>query len=309
MEKDPNESELSEETKQQTEKLASALHEDWRKTRQQEDGLFEPRIKATKDEAWIEAHGSDQVDIANTQYGDLPKDWQQENHDAAGVVVELIDNIDESNKSRDNLAALVEDTESDTYSAIGEEIHSAWLKRNEWAKGGELDVPFESLPQVEKDKDIAQYLLGVNALYPEDPSVKAAKSVIGVEQIGTQPESTNTQVDSNPWDESSIGPKPGRFYEHNVDPSEHTNEWVFDSGAALDFIGDSPEKFNELTEDEQKKLLHTLRDQVRQSRRETTFRRFQDQSMLSPDVDAAWERHSQNKANLAKFKSLRRHSR
>jgi len=54
--------------------LASAFHEDWRKTRKQEDGSFEPRIKETKDEAWIQKHGTNQVDIANTTFGELPED-------------------------------------------------------------------------------------------------------------------------------------------------------------------------------------------------------------------------------------------
>ena len=70
----------------QSAKIASAFHEDWRKTRLQKDGTYEPRIKKTQDEAWIVAHNTDEVDIANTPYADLPEDWKAENKAAAEVV-------------------------------------------------------------------------------------------------------------------------------------------------------------------------------------------------------------------------------
>ena len=37
------------------------------------------------------------------------------------------------------------------------------LKRNDWAKGGELDVPFSELSKAEQDKDLSQYLIGIDA--------------------------------------------------------------------------------------------------------------------------------------------------
>ena len=45
--------------------------------------LYEPRWMTTTDNAWIKLQGSDQVDIANTAYPDLPSDWQAENLAAA----------------------------------------------------------------------------------------------------------------------------------------------------------------------------------------------------------------------------------
>lgn len=138
--------------------LASVFHEEWRKTRLQEDGSYEERVKPTSDASWIEAHGTDQVDIANTEYSDLPADWQSENKDAATVVVDIIasrnGNIDLSDES--------------TRNEVGATIHDAWLSRNEWAKGGELDVPFIELSAVEQAKDIDQ--------------VRAAQQVFGIEQ-------------------------------------------------------------------------------------------------------------------------------
>ena len=153
------------------EKIASALHEDWRKTRLQPDGTFEPRVKTTKDEAWIKAHGTDQVDIANTSYKDLPKDWQAENG-AAGKVIEGIisrhgGHVDLNNEK--------------TRLQVGEEIHAAWLSRNEYAKGGPLDVPFKDLPPDEQAKDLDQITIGEKVLgAPKAPSApKVAKAAPG----------------------------------------------------------------------------------------------------------------------------------
>lgn len=134
--------------------VASQFHENWRKTRLLEDGSFEPRIKPTKDEDWISYHGTDQVDIANTSYDNLPLDWQAENKVAAEVVVGIIDTAngpvdlsDEAQRQR-----------------VGEQIHDAWLGRNDWARGGELDVPFSQLPSDEQAKDIDQMFVAQQVL-------------------------------------------------------------------------------------------------------------------------------------------------
>jgi hypothetical protein len=37
--------------------------------------------------------------------------------------------------------------------ACSDIIHDKWLEMNAWAKGGPLDVPYESLPETEKEKD------------------------------------------------------------------------------------------------------------------------------------------------------------
>ena len=132
--------------------LASALHEDWRKTRLQEDGTFEGRVKPTKDEAWIAGHGTDQVDIANTEYVDLPEDWQAENKAAAAVIVGILSETPEATDLSDE----------EHLNMAGEKIHTAWLARNEWAKGGDLDVPFKDLPADEQAKDINQLKIALS---------------------------------------------------------------------------------------------------------------------------------------------------
>jgi|GEM_PF-432618 len=144
--------ELTVEQQKQVERLGSAFHEQWRQTRLNEQGGFEPRVKSTSDSAWIEAHGTDQVDIANTSFAELPSDWQAENAAAAETVVRIIAKYPEG----------IDLGDVDTAVAVGDQIHSAWLARNEWAKDGELGAAFLDLSPAEQDKDIAQMRTAIN---------------------------------------------------------------------------------------------------------------------------------------------------
>lgn len=136
-------------------KVANTFHESWRQTRRNEDGSFEPRVKPTTDEDWSAAHdGTTEVDIANTSFEDLPADWQAENKAAADVVVGL---LAEANGKIDL------SSEEDVI-AVGTVIHDAWLARNEWAKGGELDKPFAELSEEEQAKDIDQMSIAIEVL-------------------------------------------------------------------------------------------------------------------------------------------------
>lgn len=128
------------------ENLAYQLHDNWRQTRKKSDGSYEPRIKETKDQDWIANNGGkNQVDIANTIYTKLPSDWQAENKASAVVATDLLYSAIEKNKALDK--KFIEDSSS--------KIHIEWLKRNTYAKGGALDVPYSKLPEVEKEKDRA----------------------------------------------------------------------------------------------------------------------------------------------------------
>lgn len=133
-------------------RLASRFHNDWRESRLLEDGSYDPRPKQTLDEEWIRAHGSSEVDIANTDYEDLPSDWQEENKAAAEVAQSLL------NEGYANH----EDIKGDEFvESASSQIHEAWLGRNGWAIGGELDVPYDQLPEAEKLKDRAQILTAI----------------------------------------------------------------------------------------------------------------------------------------------------
>lgn len=127
-------------------KLGSLLHDEWRAPRKQDDGSFEPRMKQTKDEKWIDDHNTDQVDIANTSYPELPEDWKGENRAAAEVAMSEVFKAVESGRELDD--EFVEEA-----SAV---VHDKWLERNgEWAPD-EQKKPYEELSEDEKEKDRAQ---------------------------------------------------------------------------------------------------------------------------------------------------------
>ncbi len=152
--------------------LASALHEDWRKTRYNEaDGSYNPRVKPTKDEAWIEANGSDQVDIANTTYEGLPSDWQAENQAAAEVVVGILGEA----------GGRVDLADETVREQVGERIHSAWLDRNDWAKDGDLGKPFAELPADEQAKDINQMEIALQVFASPEVTADQVPGMTGTE--------------------------------------------------------------------------------------------------------------------------------
>lgn len=126
--------------------LASQLHDEWRASRRQEDGSYEPRIKSTRDESWISAHGTDKVDIANTPFSELPDDWKGENQAAAEVVVGVVfDAIDSGQELDDEFI--------ESASSV---VHEEWVKRNEAWAPDELKKPFKELSEEEQEKDRSQ---------------------------------------------------------------------------------------------------------------------------------------------------------
>lgn len=66
------------------------MHEVWRNSRKREDGTYESRIKKSKNEKWNLAHSTDEVDIANCTFEELPSNWQYENLEAGRVAIGLV---------------------------------------------------------------------------------------------------------------------------------------------------------------------------------------------------------------------------
>ena len=136
------------------ENLASQLHDEWRQPRYREETKdFEPRVKGTKDELWSLAHdGKKEVDIANTDYRDLPSDWQAENKVSAQVALEALDlpgvRMPGQEEHRYDPDAMGFDIErASAY------VHEKWLERNgAWAPA-EQNKPYEKLSEEEKQKD------------------------------------------------------------------------------------------------------------------------------------------------------------
>jgi hypothetical protein len=80
-----------------------------------------------------------QVDILNTSYAELPEKWQAENKAQAQSAIGLVaQNMEDAMSNIEDLAA---------------QVHEQWLSRNSWAKDGPLGVPYNELPEEEKQKD------------------------------------------------------------------------------------------------------------------------------------------------------------
>lgn len=133
--------------------VASRGHDAWREPRKLPDGTYDPRIKETTDKVWIEQHGTNQVDIANLAYADLPSDWQAENRAAGEDVAELIEPA--FSAGGDVLDAHIE-----TYAMV---IHDKWCLRNPKHYQPELLVSYSLLPEDEKEKDREKLRIGIAA--------------------------------------------------------------------------------------------------------------------------------------------------
>lgn len=133
--------------------LGTDLHDIWRMTRKRTDGSFESRIKLSTDLEWNDIHGTDQVDIANCSFYELPFNCQFENLEAARIVINLV-----YDKIINGILISLDDLEY--MSSI---VHDEWLKRNSWAYDSkpELTVSYEQLSLEEKNKDKNQVILAI----------------------------------------------------------------------------------------------------------------------------------------------------
>lgn len=123
--------------------VAGDLHDEWREPRKTSNDEYEPRIKNTSDEKWIEKNSTNEVDIANTIYEKLPSDWQEENKASARVAISEI--IKVSNRKGE-----LDDSFIEHASAT---VHKKWLDRKGEHAPPEQNKPYEELSEEEKDKD------------------------------------------------------------------------------------------------------------------------------------------------------------
>ncbi len=123
-------------------RVASRAHEEWRAQHRRQRGDV-PRIKTTKDEAWIARHGVSELDIAAVGYEDLPADWQFENRVSAEVTVDAL-------RAAQNRGEPIDDA---FIERVADALHAAWIERNRSWAPAELLLPYAELPEVEKEKD------------------------------------------------------------------------------------------------------------------------------------------------------------
>ncbi|MGP3934079.1 hypothetical protein [Nonomuraea sp. KM88] len=141
-------------TNRRVDRVADRFHDAWRAPRRLPDGTYDPRVKTTTDAAWIKKHDTDQVDIANTRYRDLPADWKRENQESARVGVQLVD------EARVSGVDVRGERFMEEASSV---VHDKWLVRNrDWAPE-EQRRPYELLSEAEKekDRDVIRMVLGI----------------------------------------------------------------------------------------------------------------------------------------------------
>lgn len=161
--------------------LGSDLHEAWRAPRLKPDGTYEPRMKKSKDEKWNKIHGTDDVDIANTSFEDLPENWQYENLEAARTAIGLC---------FDKIVSDVEIT-NEMIEELSSKVHEAWLTRNTWVfdeNYGDkvLSQSYEALPEEEKAKDRVQIKQAIAMIKKYTGGELSLESI--AEKFGLNPE-------------------------------------------------------------------------------------------------------------------------
>ncbi len=115
--------------------LASKLHENWASGyRAGEMAKGNENPTRMKDDGM-----GGQVDILNTSYDQLPPKWQAENKAQAESAISLV--------AKDMEGAM------GNIEGLAAQVHEQWLSRNSWAANGPLGVPYNELPEEEKQKD------------------------------------------------------------------------------------------------------------------------------------------------------------
>jgi len=100
-------------------------------------------MKKTKDQDWINRHGTEDIDIANTSYGELPEDWKGKNKISAEVAISQVYVAISQQKE-------LNDSFIENASSV---IHDKWLERNKDLTPTEQYRPYSELSEEEKDKD------------------------------------------------------------------------------------------------------------------------------------------------------------
>jgi hypothetical protein len=112
-------------------------------------------IEKSEDEDWTKKHWTDLVDIANTEFEDLPSNWKWENIEAAKVVVDLV---------YEKVVKCLEIT-SEMMEKMSKIVHDKRLERNwiEWSFENQR-VDYEKLSEEEKAKDRAQIEIAIKII-------------------------------------------------------------------------------------------------------------------------------------------------
>ena len=134
-------------------KVASSFHDKRRKNR-----LYKPMIEKSEDDEWTKKHWTDLVDIANTEFEDLPYNWKYENFEAAKVAVDLV--YERVVNWLEIIPEMIEE--------MSKIVHEKRLERNwiEWSFENQR-VDYEDLSEEEKGKDRIQIEIAIQIISEE----------------------------------------------------------------------------------------------------------------------------------------------
>jgi len=134
-------------------KVASSFHD-----KRRENRLYKPMIEKSEDKEWNMEHWTEVVDIANTEFEDLPSNRKYENFEAAKVVVDLV---------YDKVVNW-EEVDSEMIEEMSKIVHEKWLERNwvQWSFENQR-VDYVNLSEEEKAKDRTQVELAVQNVKSE----------------------------------------------------------------------------------------------------------------------------------------------
>lgn len=102
------------------------------------------------------------IDLATATFDEMSEHWQNVNIDSAKSMIALLPAFGDGDPDQgaEVLKAELKVPNFDVQAKYAAILHEAWLKlpANSWALGGDLDRPFEELPEEEQAKDIQQLM-------------------------------------------------------------------------------------------------------------------------------------------------------
>ena len=171
--------------------VASDLHETWKMSRRKEDGTYEPKMEKTKDENWIKNHGTDEVDVANTMFEELPSDLQNEDLKTARVII-------------DEMWDMTGSLEPEQQEQESTKLYDVWNQHHE--NSDLTKLPYEELSEKEKSiyRDLIEDIYYDHLSVCDDIKVMDYRSLTGAAKqfgITTQyipnPEAQKEQTKGN----------------------------------------------------------------------------------------------------------------
>ena len=102
------------------------------------------------------------IDLATASFDEMSEHWQNVNIESAKGMIALLPAFGngDADNGAETLKTMLKVPDFNVQAKYAALLHDAWLKlpANSWALGGDLDCPFDELPEDEKAKDVQQLM-------------------------------------------------------------------------------------------------------------------------------------------------------